>query len=195
MLLVLSSVMSACSQSVDNLEGSDEERAYDVLQCSANWEQIVQKYQKEPTQSLACRKVALLAMYQLGRAGREIVYECLSDSHDVLTSETAAMMMSDVYIQLGMVNMAQRAAFEAMVKKTDISKCSRQLRRLIETALITGQYDVARKYISILENDTKHRDWARSMLRIVDNPELIIEQPVYQRIRNSYENTEDQFFM
>ena len=146
----------ACSgqkSSPTSLEGTDEEQEYDALQISANWEQIVEKNFHEPTHSLACRKVVRLAQYRLGQAGQDAVYECLSDSHDALSSELAAMMLSDVYIQLGMVTMAQRAAFEAMVKHADVTDCERPLRRLTETALITGHYELALKYIAIVEKN------------------------------------------
>jgi hypothetical protein len=197
-LILLSVLLTACSQSNASdasLGGTDEERAYDLMQRKAQWSEIFRKSQEQKVRSLACRKVAVLAMFRLGMIDRNAAFECLADSREVLSSELAAMMMSDVYMQFGMVSMAQRAAFEAMVKQTDISKCSRSLRRLTETALITGQYEVARKYIYILERDSKHSKWAHSMLRIVENPEFISEYPVYQQLKNSYENTEDQFFM
>ena len=94
-----------------HIEGTQEEKEFDALQIKGKWSQIIEKYQERPTSSLACRKVMRLAQIQKGLVGKEAIYECLSDSREVLTSPTAALMMSDVYMQLGMVNMAQRAAF------------------------------------------------------------------------------------
>lgn len=184
-----------CSSSSVRLDGTEEERAYDVLQLNGKWEQIVEKNFHEPTHSLACRKVVRLAQYRLGQAGQDAVYECLSDSHDALSSELAAMMMSDVYIQLGMVTMSQRAAFEAMVKHADVADCERPLRRLTETALITGQYDVALKYIAIVEQHFSSADWVHTMRTMAMHPEQISQHPVFSKLRENYEKTQDQFFM
>ena len=184
-----------CSSSSVRLDGTEEERAYDVLQLNGKWEQIVEKNFHEPTHSLACRKVVRLAQYRLGQAGQDAVYECLSDSHDALSSELAAMMLSDVYIQLGMVTMAQRAAFEAMVKHADVTDCERPLRRLTETALITGHYELALKYIAIVEQHFSSADWVQTMRTMAMHPEQISQHPVFSKLRENYEKTQDQFFM
>ena len=178
-----------------HIEGTQEEKEFDALQIKGKWSQIIEKYQERPTSSLACRKVMRLAQIQKGLVGKEAIYECLSDSREVLTSPTAALMMSDVYMQLGMVNMAQRAAFEAMVKTHDIKDNGRALRRLTETAIITGQYDLALKYISLLENYRTHRKWAREMRKIAEHPELLPQKPTYQNLKQIYEKTEDMFFL
>ncbi|MBR6936569.1 MAG: hypothetical protein IKH63_03200 [Prevotella sp.] len=178
-----------------HIEGTQEEKEFDALQIKGKWSQIIEKYQERPTSSLACRKVMRLAQIQKGLVGKEAIYECLSDSREVLTSPTAALMMSDVYMQLGMVNMAQRAAFEAMVKTHDIKDNGRALRRLTETAIITGQYDLALKYISLLENYRTHRKWAREMRKIAERPELLPQKPTYQNLKQIYEKTEDMFFL
>jgi hypothetical protein len=190
---------SSCS-SHSPLDGTDEEREYDALQLKGKWEQIVEKDEKNPTHSLACHKVVSLARYRLGMAGKDAVLECLADGHDVLSSEVAAMMMSDVYVQLGMVTMAQRAAFEALVKHTDATECERPLRRLAEAALITGQYELALKYISIVENMSHSfplfkDNWAQTMRTLVTHPEQIDRDPVFGKLRDNYEKTQDQFFL
>lgn len=191
LMVVASSLLAvACSSSSVQLDGTDEEQEYDALQRKGEWEQIVNKSQQKPLQSAACQKVVRLAQYRLDLAGHSALKECLADSRDVLTSPLAALMMSDVYMQLGMVNMAQRAAFEAMVKMGPETDNGRALRRLTETAVITKQYDLALKYISLLEDNPTHRDWARSMRQVIAHP-----TPEYEKLQRSYEATEDQFFM
>lgn len=194
-ILLLGLLVISCSSSTSRLDGTDEEREYDALQLKGKWEQIVEKSTKQPVQSLACHKVVRLAQYRLGQAGQDAVFECLADSHDVLTSELAAMMMSDVYIQLGMVAMSQRAAFEAMVKHGDVADCERPLRRLTETALVTGQYELASKYIAIVEKNFSSDDWVRMMKPLALHPELIRQHPVFNQLRENYEKTQDQFFL
>ena len=184
-----------CSSSAPRLDGTDEEREYDALQLKGKWAEIIEKNTQQPTQSLACRKVVCLAQYRLGQAGQDAVMECLADSKMVLSSEQASMMMSDVYMQLGMVTMAERAAFEAMVKKSDVADCERPLRRLTETALITGQYELALKYIAIVEKNFSSADWVHTMRSLVLHPEQIRQHPAFNKLREHYEKTQDQFFM
>jgi hypothetical protein len=177
------------------VDGTQEEKEYDVLQRKGKWEEIVEKDREHPAQSMACQKVVLLAKYRMGWIGGVAVMECLAQSREVLSTPMASLLMSDVYLQLGMVNMAQRAAFESMVKEPDVKKNGRALRRLTETALVTRQYEVAKKYISILENDAKHRRWARSMRKLAEHPELLDADPGYQQLRKKYDETEDDFFL
>ena len=158
-----------CS-SGSEIEGTQEEHEFDRLQLKSDWNGIVALNSRQPAQSLACRKVVLLAQCNLGQAPASA-------------------------LQLGMVNMAQRAAFESMAKVPDRTQCGRALRRLAECAIITGQNALAKKYTYLLEDLPAHRDWARSMRRIAEHPELISEQPVYENLKRTYEETADQFFL
>ena len=86
MTFVFLLLVNGCSSSTNHLDGTEEERAYDALQLKGEWEQIVEKNAKQPTQSLPCHKVVRLALYRLGQAGEEAVFDCLSDAHEVLTN-------------------------------------------------------------------------------------------------------------
>lgn len=174
-------------------EGTAEEKAYDQLQRKGRWSEIIKKNNDTPAQSLACKKVVALAQWRLN--GDNNLNFCLEDSHDVLTSQTAALMMSDVYIQLGMVAMAQRAAFEGMVNVPDVRRNERALRRLTETAIITRQYDLALKYIAIVEEHFSSGDWVKRMRDLALHPEHIRQYPTLNKLRENYEKMDDQFFM
>ena len=112
----------------------------------------------------------------------------------MLKSIPSAFMMSEVAMRAGMVNVAQRAAFEAMEAIPNYNKSSRALCRLVETNMITGQTEVALKYIAILEQTTFYGGWARKMKQMVDNPQLLNNHQFYHRLKKYYENGEDVFF-
>ena len=116
------------------------------------------------------------------------------DQPPTLKSVSSAFLMSEIALSMGMVNMSQRSAFEAMEAIPNYNKSARALRRLVETNIITGQYDVARKYIAILEETTFYRGWARKMAVLVDHPEQIREYPFYHRLKEKYDNGQDQLF-
>ena len=195
---IVSSFIACTSHSTDaagSRVGTGEELRYDALQIKGQWADIVDEAAKHPIQSQACHKVLRLAQYRLGQAGNEAIMDCLSNSRDVLSSETAALMMSDVYIQLSMVNMSQRAAFEALVTTNSPETRTRALQRLTETALITSQYEVARKYIAILEEEGRVSKWLKDIKSLAEHPERIDQHPVYRQLRQNHEKVEDQFFL
>jgi hypothetical protein len=175
--------------------GTEEECRYDAMQLDGDWEGIVAEAEKAPVKSLACHKVFRLAQFRLRQIDQSAVMECLANTKEALTSVTGAMMMSDVYMQLGFAALAQRAAFEAMVVTKNDRMKRRALQRLTETAIITRQYDVARKYIMVLEKNGVNRQWLKMMKQMAEHPESILQYPTFKNLQEQYEKGEDQFFM
>ena len=201
LLLVAALVAVACwlllassSPLAEKYSGTREERLFDQWQRQGRWDKIVDYSREHAVQSLACRKVALLAQWRQGNTSVDLK-ECFDDSREVLTSQTAALMMSDSYMQLGMPAMAQRAAFDAMVKTNGKKLRERPLRRLVEAALVMNQPQLAMKYITILEDYSSSSEWAQSMKLLAQHPELIYHYPTLSKLRKSYENAQDAFFL
>ena len=110
-------------------------------------------------------------------------------------SLSSAFIASDIAYQVYWPNIAQRTAFDAMEYIPNNNKSGRALKRLAEISIITQQYDVARKYLSILEETTFYRGWAKQMRTVVEHPDLIKRHPIMQKSLEAYENTEDVFFI
>ena len=183
-LVLVGFMFCGCQRTPELVGGTPEEQAYDLLLQKGKWADIVEMNRKQPTKSSACRNVVRLASWYLGQCSREELDLCLADSHGVLGSETSALMMSDIYMRLGMVNMARRAAPN-----------SRALKRLTEVAIITGENELARKYLLIGE---QHRDclpWTKKLRPLVEHPELIVNYPSYKKIREIHEKLKDDFFL
>lgn len=194
-IVVLTCLACNHEQREANFGTEEEECRYDAMQLDGDWEGIVAEAQNSPVQSLACHKVVRLAQFRLKQIDSEAAMECLANTKEALTSVTGAMMMSDVYMQLGFTSLAQRAAFEAMVVTNNDKMKRRALQRLTETAIITRQYDVARKYIAILEEDGVNRQWLKTMKPMAEHPEAIQQNPTFKSLQEQYEKGEDQFFM
>lgn len=175
--------------------GTTEEMHYDLLLRQQNWPALVRLAKKTPPPSRACDNALRLALYHTGQLPEEELNACLVESQRVLSSQVSAFIMSEVYMNMGMVNMAQRAAFEAMESISNYNKSARALRRLTETAVVTGQNEVARKYISILSKTLFYRGWAQRMLPLVDHPEQLDRHPYYGKLRRMYAQTSDVFFI
>ena len=66
---------------------------------------------------------------------------------------------------------------------------------MTESGIITGQYDLAEKYLSILDETTFYRRWASKMRTLVNNPKLIEQYPFMRESRDTYLKTKDYFFI
>ena len=189
--------------------GTYEEMECDMLFRQGEWHQIIRKF-PQPV-SPAVRSAVLIAYHKTGQLGRQELMNNLvipreqqgnslsvfniGDVHFFVNfgSLSSAFMVSDMAYQLYWTNIAQRAAFEAMEYVPNYNKSGRALKRLVETNIISRHYDVARKYISILEKTTFYRKWAQSMRPLVDHPESIESHPFLQGAQKEYDNSTDIF--
>jgi hypothetical protein len=191
--------------------GTYEEMECDMLIRQQQWDKILEKF--PAPKSPAVRSACLYASHQTGQMGyheflsriappggysdNEPSVFCIGDLHFEVYFGTlsSAFMVSDMALMLNWVNISQRAAFEAMEYIPNYNKSARALKILTEISIITEQYDLARKYISIMDETTFYRGWAKKMRALVDNPKLIEQYPFFQKSRETYKKTEDAFFI
>lgn len=97
---------------------------------------------------------------------------------------TNPVSTGEIYWHLGMVNTAQRFAFEAQEALPDFQKSARCYRRLAETNIVNGDIEVARKYLGALCNATFYRKWARETLALLDDGTIFEKRPEMARARD-----------
>ena len=112
---------------------------------------------------------------------------------DVQSDATSPMPTAEAFYQLGMIYVAQRTVFEAQEAILDFQKSGRCYKRLAQTNLINGNYEVARKYLSALQKTLFYRDWANETLSLLGNEEAIAKHPEYGHLRQFAYN-EDFYF-
>ncbi len=103
------------------------------------------------------------------------------------------LVTSEAYYHLGMINTAQRFIFEAQEAIPDFQKSARCYKRLAQTNLINGSYEVARKYLESLQHTVFYRSWACETMALLGDEEAINKHPEYGPLRRSKMN-EDYFF-
>ena len=191
--------------------GTYEEMECDMLIRQQRWDKIVRKF---PTpKSPAVRSAYLLASYRSGQMSYQDLmsaivipvgmYEsapsvfCLDDVHFnvYFGSLSSAFIVSELATQLSWTAISQRAAFEAMEYIPNCNKSGRALKNLTEICIITEQYDLARKYLSILDRTTFYRRWVSKMRPLVDNPKLIEHHPFMKKSHDTFLKTKDFFFI
>lgn len=99
---------------------------------------------------------------------------------------------AEAFYQLGMINSAQRFVFEAQEAIPDYQKSGRCYKRLAETNLINGSYEVSRKYLLALQKTLFYSDWADKTLKLLGDEEAIQKHPEYGRLRQM--KMSDHFF-
>ena len=171
-----------------------EEMEYDWLLRKGRWTEIIDTGNHETPHSLASQNAFMLAQFQIGQISENDLLSSITLTNDALSDRTAAFLMSDVYMYTGMINMAQRASMEAMLSIEDFGFSGRAFQRLVETAIVTKQYNVAKKYILLLEKTLFYRSWALKTRPFVEHPELIKNHPNYGKQQEIYQNTKDVLF-
>ena len=112
---------------------------------------------------------------------------------DVQSDATSPMPTAEAFYQLGMIYVAQRTVFEAQEAILDFQKSGRCYKRLAQTNLIIGSYEVARKYLMALQKTLFYRDWANETLPLLGNEEAIAKHPEYGRLRKCLYNKDFYF--
>ena len=184
-----------CNLPLHPLGGTEEEMEYDYLIRKGDWTQIINKYNEQTPQSLACNSAAALAMFQTGQIDQQTLVLGVPMTKQALSGRSAAFIMSDIYMMTGIFSMSQRSAFEAMESIENYNKSGRSLVRLTECSLIYNQPEVALKYIAVLEKTIYYRRWAQKMRPLAEHPELIKDHPTFGRLRELCEKAPDTFFM
>jgi hypothetical protein len=78
------------------------------------------------------------------------------------------------YYSIGLISEAHRLAYESMVKN---GYRPENIKMLIKTELINGNYKIASGYINILKKTSHYKKWAAKYEKLLNNPELIKADP------------------
>ena len=170
---------------------------YDFMVCHQQWNRILETVNAEKPNNQIGVTVQNLAL-----AMRGVLLERMFDFNqnsihgllpDVKEDATSPLPTAEAFYQLGMINVAQRTVFEAQEAILDFQKSGRCYKRLAQTNLINGQYEVARKYLMALQKTLFYRDWANETLPLLGNEKAIASHPEYGRLRRFAYN-EDFYF-
>ena len=160
---------------------------YDFMASHQQWNRIIETANKEKPNNqigvtvqnlaLAMRGVLLDQMQNYNQNGIAGLLP------DVQSDAVSPMPTAEAFYQLGMINVAQRTVFEAQEAILDFQKSGRCYKRLAQTNLIIGSYEVARKYLMALQKTLFYRDWANETLPLLGDEEAIAKHPEYGRLR------------
>ena len=160
---------------------------YDYLVRVGDWNAIIKKAEKQMPDlpmSVSATNLALAKTNQLGDRAFDFFQRGTEGLLPRFERNFAtAQLTGEIYFNLGLVNTAQRFAFEAMEAIPNYNKSARVVKRLAETNLINGQYEVARKYLKILEKTVFYRPWAQRLMAMLGDENAINRHPLYGMLR------------
>lgn len=160
---------------------------YDYLVRLNDWGSIIAKAEKHAPDlpmSVGATNLALAMTDQLG----ERAFDFYQRGREGLLPRfernfTTAQLTGEIYFHLGLINTAQRFAFESMEALPNYNKSARSVKRLVETNLINGQYEVARKYLKMLQKTIFYRPWAQRTMALLGDEKAIADHPLYGWLR------------
>ena len=160
---------------------------YDFMASHQQWNRIIDAINTDKPNNQIGVTVQNLALAMRGLLG-DHMFEYHQNGNlgllpDVERDATSPIPTAEALYQLGMVNFAQRSVFEAQEAILDYQKSARCYKRLAQTNLIVGNYDVARKYLTALQKTLFYSDWAEETLPLLGNEKAINEHPEYGRLR------------
>ena len=170
---------------------------YDFMARHQQWNRIIQTINDEKPNNQIGVTVQNLALAMHGQ-----LVNHLSDYTqngiagllpDVQSDATSPLPTAEAFYQLGMIYVAQRTVFEAQEAILDFQKSARCYKRLAQTNLIIGSYEVARKYLAALQKTLFYRDWADETLLLLGNEDAIAKHPEYGRLRQCAYNNDFYF--
>jgi hypothetical protein len=170
---------------------------YDFMARHQQWNRILSTIKAEKPKNQIGVTVQNLAL-----AMRGMLADHLFEYHqngiagllpDVDRDATSPLPTAEAFYQLGMIYVAQRTVFEAQEAILDFQKSARCYKRLAQTNLILGNYEVARKYLTALQKTLFYRDWANETLPLLGDEEAISKHPEYGHLRQ-WAYAEDFYF-
>ena len=160
---------------------------YDYLVRIKDWQGIIAKAEKKTPDlpmSVSATNLALAMTNQLGERAFDFYQRTSEGLLPKFERNYATSQLSgEIYFHLGLVNTAQRFAFEAMEAISNYNKSARVVKRLAETNLINGEYEVARKYLQMLEKTIFYRPGAKRTIAMLGDEKQIDSHPLYGTLR------------
>lgn len=159
---------------------------YDYLVRTHQWQRIIEKAEKHQASSpmsVSCVNLAIAMQGQLCDRLFEFYQNGAEGLFPTFTRDmTSPLPTAEAFYQLGMVNDAERYAFEAQEAIPNYRKSGRLTRRIAQCEIINGNYGVAAKYLRMLESSLFYRQWAKSQERFLYNSAAVKADPEYGRL-------------
>jgi hypothetical protein len=166
----------------------EKEIRYENLVYDRKWDKIIRIAEKEQPESPVSLVAVNLALAKTGRLSSEMLRFNKNSKSLFLNYYREGMtpfIASEPFYYMGFINFAQMFAMETIESTVDARYPSRSFRRVAETFLLNGQYDIARKYLVPLSHTLFYRRWANDCLASLGKENEIDSHPEWRELRQS----------
>lgn len=165
---------------------SEREMKFDNLVYQQQWSDIIQEAGKAAPSTKISRIAVNLALLNTGQIAEKL-FQFNSDSTDLFLlyerRGQTPLMANETYFYLGLINFSQMLAVESLESTIDAKKPVRAVKRIAENYLITGQYQLAEKFLNYLKHTFFYRKWALMAYSHLYDDEKISAHPLWGRLR------------
>jgi len=138
---------------------------------AGDWNKVISLSKKYKGTNLLVEYYTNMALYKTGQFSTRM-FDFPQSGIDGLRlkwtrDEVTPFFGGEIFYHLNYINEAYRWAFESMVAK---GLNPRSLKRLVQTSLINGQYEVAARYLNILDQTLYYKDWVANYKMYVLDP-------------------------
>ena len=159
-----------------------------------NWQEVLKEARQcpeSPTRQMVLLKH--IALMNIGDLGNQMFrYDNTSKlphKRDKLEINLVYIAAPIIYYSHGKLNFATRWAIENGV---EFGFKVSDLKTLIKCALVSGEFNAAKKYINLLSQTTFHKDEAKRLEEYCRDPQLIDKSPEFKVVKELYTHgTED----
>ena len=184
-VLMASASMWVKERNFENYNYRAEIRMYRAAD-EQNWDQVLDEmgsiHGDASRQMVLMKNIALMNKREMGTGMFKYnnMGEPPTNGFDTLSVHMVQTSAPLIYYYHGKTNFTVRWCIENSV---EYGYDFDNLRMLARCALVGGEMDVARKYLSILSTSLFHKDWAENLMPITEKPELIKEHHEFDKVR------------
>ncbi len=150
---------------------------YDYLLRRQDWNAIISIANRQNPDAPATVSILNLALAETGQLGETGFNYFQNGTRGLIPpfnkDFTISQIIGEIYYHIGMTNAAQQYAFESQEGLVDYNHSAFLTRRLAETNIVNGQYEVARKYLLQLQKTTFYKAWADDAMTYLGNEDKI----------------------
>jgi len=166
--LILVALVGYCSINKYNNTETEEYMSYDYCVRHNEWYKIINMANKKAPHTPYAVAYLDLALGKTGQLGNRMFHYYQNGTEGLIPEfkkhYVGALVSSEIYYHLGLINIGQAHAFEAMESIADKQKSVRIIQRLAETNLLNHQYAVAKKYLHLLQKTQFYKNWSNEAL-------------------------------
>jgi len=145
--------------------------------CEQNWDAIIRQHESSPSTDAIEQCYYNLALSNKGQLCDRLFFgrqDFGAESLSLLCDNEHINRSIYFYYTIGLISEVHHLAYESMVR---YGYRPENIKLLIKTELINGNYKIAERYFNILKKTFHYRSWAKNNEKMLYNPALINSDP------------------